>query len=80
MSKVLPTKSLFDPNKAQQHQYVPSNSTDVAATWARFRAEHAKPMDGDQYQRDAIAEHDSLIPLLTASIEDARAKRAAKKR
>lgn len=57
MSKVLPTKSLFDPNKAQQHQYVPSNSTDVAATWARFRAEHAKQETSESYQRDVLAEH-----------------------
>lgn len=69
------------PLLSSKFAYRNSANTDVAATWAKWRAEHAKPMDGDQYQRDAIAEHESsLIPLLTASIEDARAKRAAKKR
>ncbi len=29
----------------------------VFDSWLKWRQEHAKPMDADTYQRDAIAEH-----------------------
>lgn len=77
----VPTRRLFDPNRKTQLEYTPANRTSVADTWAKWRAEHAKPTTDESYQRDAIAEQDSyLIPLLTASIEEARAKRAANKK
>lgn len=56
MSKVLPTKSLFDPNKAQQHQYVHSSNTNIAVTWAKWRKAHEVATTDHNYQRDVLAE------------------------
>lgn len=51
-----PSRSLLDPNKATQHQYVRSEHTDLKAQWASFFAEHRKPETAESYQRSVIEE------------------------
>ena len=38
---VRPTRSLFDPNKQTQHQYVNKDHSDIRKTVERIRAEQA---------------------------------------
>lgn len=58
MSAVLkrtePTRHLCGPIP---HVYVPANSTDVAATWAKWRAANEQPETAESYALAAMAEH-----------------------
>lgn len=61
-----PTKRLFDPNPDTRLQYVHSSRSDIRLGFARLMLHQAQQ------------EPDSLAPLLIASIELARAKKAQK--
>lgn len=51
--QVKPSKSILD----KDFVYRNSSQTSVAETWAKWRAEQAKPITVESYQRDVLAEH-----------------------
>lgn len=53
---ILPSRSLLDPNKNTQHQYVKADHTDLKAQWSAWFAEQRKPETDESYQRSAIEE------------------------
>jgi len=53
LRRTLPTRSLMDPNKATRLEYRNHANTDVAATFARVRAELPQPANVKPIRRKA---------------------------